>query len=141
MFEVNYFAVLVCAIVSMIVGSIWYGPIFGKKWMEIIGVDPESMKDPVKAKEMQKSMWKSYLLQFVLSILQIYILANYTVGSLSVSSAIFNAFWIWLGFVMPTIVGSVLWTNDSQKMSRFLIQSGYQIVMFVIYGFILGIWI
>ncbi len=36
--EVNYLAIIVGAVFSMILGAIWYGPIFGKKWMEIIGV-------------------------------------------------------------------------------------------------------
>lgn len=28
--SVNLFAVLVCGIVSLVVGALWYGPIFGK---------------------------------------------------------------------------------------------------------------
>lgn len=31
--EINYFAIFVAALVSMTIGSIWYGPLFGKIWM------------------------------------------------------------------------------------------------------------
>ena len=34
MMQVNFLAIIVCAVVSMIVGTIWYGPLFGKKWMK-----------------------------------------------------------------------------------------------------------
>ena len=33
MLEVNYLAVLIAGIVPMIVGAIWYGPLFGKRWL------------------------------------------------------------------------------------------------------------
>ncbi len=33
MFQINLLAVVVCAIASMVLGMLWYGPLFGKKWM------------------------------------------------------------------------------------------------------------
>jgi hypothetical protein len=43
---------------------------------------------------------------------------------------------------MPTIAGTAMWNNDSKKISRarFLIQAGYQLILFVSFGAILGIW-
>jgi hypothetical protein len=135
--EVNYIVIIGGAVLSMVVGSIWYGPLFGKKWMEICGV---SDADVEKRKQMQKEAMPLYGIQFVLSILQVYILSNlitYTNGP-----GIGVAFFMWLGFVMPTIAGCSMWNNNPNKVrwAQFLIQSGYQLVMFVIYGYILGMW-
>lgn len=36
---INLWSVIASAIASMIIGSIWYGPLFGKKFMHIMGMD------------------------------------------------------------------------------------------------------
>lgn len=135
--EINYISILVCGVVAMIVGFIWYGPLFGKKWMEIIGA-PEV--DEQKKKEMQKGMMPMYILQFVLVLGQVYVLSHFVKGWAG-ATGIETAVWIWLGFVMPTIAASVMWTNESKnmKIARFGIQAGYQLVLFVIFGFVLGV--
>ncbi len=140
MIEINYLAVLACAVISMIVGSIWYGPLFGKKWMQIIGADK---LDEIQRKEMQKSAMPLYGVQFVLSILQAYILACYIgIGSWIEISGVFNALLIWVAFVMPTVAGSSMWNNNPTKIkwAQFLIQAGYQLVLFIIFGFVLFMW-
>lgn len=135
---INYLAVLTCGALAMALGALWYGPLFGKKWMEILGVDP---KDVEKCKKMQKESAPLYGVQFGLVLLQLYVLAHYIAGWED-ASGIENALWIWFAFVMPTIAGSSMWTNDSTKVKweRFLIQSGYQLVSFVMFGIILGLW-
>ena len=136
--EINYWAVLVCAVISMIVGFVWYGLIFKNVWIRIIKATPD---DLAKREAMQKSAGPLYLVQFLLTILQLYILAHYIAGWTD-ATGVENSLWIWLGFIVPTIAGSSMWNNDSAKVSwaRFGIQAGYQLVMFVIYGLILGMW-
>ena len=77
-----------------------------------------------------------------LALLQVYVLAWYinTIGN--ISSGIHTAFSIWLAFVMPTIAGTAMWNNDSAKISwaRFFIQSGYQLIIFIVFGLILSFW-
>lgn len=135
--EINIWKVLISVVVSLIIGSIWYGPLFGKKWMEIIGVDPNSMSDE-KKKEMQKKAMPLYLVQALLTFFQVYVLAYYIAGWTE-ASGVENALWIWGAFIVPTLAGASMWTNDSRKIawSRFLIQSGYQLVIFIIFGLIL----
>ncbi len=134
----NWVIILMGGIVSMVVGSIWYGPLFGKKWMEICGVTDLDIE---KRKQMQKEAMPLYVTQFILSLLQIYILSNLiTYGGWGAQS-IWVAVFLWLGFVMPTVAGSAMWNNDSRnvKWARFLIQAGYQLVMFIIYGWMLSL--
>ena len=37
--QVNWIAIVIVAVFNMILGTLWYGPLFGKLWMRIIGVD------------------------------------------------------------------------------------------------------
>ncbi len=34
---INYWAVISCALVAMVVGAMWYGPLFGRAWLKVIG--------------------------------------------------------------------------------------------------------
>lgn len=134
----NYWAILVCAVVAMVLGFVWYGPLFGKAWMRLTGC---ADMDEAKRKEMQKKAMPMYLVQFVLVLVQIFVLATYSITFAPVISVI-NALWIWLGFVMPTIAGSYMWSGDSRKnaWTKFFIQAGFQLVSFLVFGAILGLW-
>ena len=136
--EINYLAILGAAVLSMIVGAIWYGPLFGKVWMEIVGVDANDMK---AREEMQKGAMPLYIIQLLITIGQLYILAHFIKGWNEVSG-IEVALWLWLGFVVPTLAAASMWTTDKTKVkwARFLIQGGYFLVMFIIFGYILGNW-
>lgn len=130
--EINFIAVIVASVLVMVLGAIWYGPLFGAQWMRVIGI---SAKDKKAREKMQKEAGPLYLIQFLLTLLQVAILSLF-VQSFELSGAIVVSFLIWLGFVIPTLAGSAMWTNDSREIqqTRFLIQSGYQLVAFVIYA-------
>ena len=40
----NYLAIVVAGIAAWIIGAIWYGPIFGKKWQKEVGLSDETLK-------------------------------------------------------------------------------------------------
>lgn len=40
----NWYMLFIAAFIPMIVGAIWYGPIFGKKWMNVNGFSEEDLK-------------------------------------------------------------------------------------------------
>ncbi len=136
---INYWAVLACAVASMVIGAIWYGPLFGRKWMAINGANPD---DIARREEMQKAAGPLYGVQFLLSLLQLYVLAQLIVWTGAESKAVWVAFFMWLGFVMPTVAGLSMWTAQPAKVkwATFLISSGYQFVSFFVFGFILGHW-
>ena len=135
---INYLAVLACGVVAMALGFVWFGPLFGKKWSEIIGANTADVE---ARKKMQAAAGKLHVVQFLLAIFQAWVLAYYIQGWKD-ASGVTNAVWIWAAFVMPTVAGSAMWNNDSAKVSwaRFLIQAGYQLVLFVVFGLILGLW-
>jgi len=135
---VNYLAIAAGAVFSMILGTIWYGPLFGKKWMEINGVDT---LDKETLKKMQKSAGPLYAVQFILTLFQVLVLAH-LIADTKIAGGLERSLWIWAAFIIPTLAGAVMWTSDSKnfKWSRFLIQGGYQLVLFVVFGVLLQFW-
>jgi hypothetical protein len=136
--EINLLAVLACGVLAMVIGYVWYGPLFGKKWMEVVGA---TEMDIEARKKMQASAGPLYVVQFLLTLFQAWVLAYYIAGWKE-ASGVANSLWIWAAFVVPVIAGTAMWNNDSAKISwaRFLIQSGYQLVIFIMFGLILGYW-
>lgn len=136
--DINYIAVLACAVLAMGLGAMWYGPLFGKQWMRIIGATD---MDVAARKAMQKNALPLYLVQFVLVLFQVYVLAHFIRGWSDVSW-IENVLWVWAAFVMPTVAAGAMWSNDSRQVmwARFLIQAGYYLVLFLVFGFVLSRW-
>jgi hypothetical protein len=135
---INYWAVVSGAVLSMVIGAIWYGPLFGKKWMEILGVNPSDLE---AKKKMQKSAGLLYLVQFILTLFQVLILAHILADTRLVGG-LQRSLWIWAAFVIPTLAGAVMWTNENGKLkwARFLIQGGYQLILFILFGLLLQYW-
>jgi len=138
---VNYLAVLACGVASMILGSIWYGPLFGKMWIKEMGFDKMSETEREAAK---KGMYKSYALSFVGSLVMAYVLAHALVFAqtylkASNESAAFQAaFWNWFGFIAPVTMGNVLWGRQSWKL--WMVSNAYQLVQLMIFACILVYW-
>ena len=106
--------------------------------MEIIGVDPT---DTEAMKKMQTSTGIFYLTQFLLTLFQLLVLAH-LIADTKIVGGLERAFWIWAAFVIPTLAGAVMWTNEPGRLkwSRFLIQGGYQLVVFIVFGLLLQFW-
>ncbi len=133
--SINYWAVLVCSIVSIVLGSLWYGPLFGKPWIKIMGFKKSSM-DAAK----KKGMAASYFTAFVSSFVMNYILAHFVDYTESATwlMGMQTGFWIWLGFLATTMIGIMLWEGRPFKL--YAINAGHYLVALVINGSILAIW-
>lgn len=139
MSDINFWAVLASAIVAMVLGFVWHGPLFGKKFMAAMGMVMPT--DPEVVKKMKKAMYMTYVIQFLLFVLQVWILAKHI--TLGVDYSPFaTAVCLWLGFVMPTVASSVLWSDRStkNKWTIFLISAGFNLVALAIAAVIIGAW-
>jgi hypothetical protein len=136
--SVNYFAIVVGAVLSMAIGAVWYGPLFGKKWLEIVGATAEDLE---ARKKMQAAAGPLYVVQFVLTLFQVLVLAHLIADTTRVGG-LERSLWIWAAFVIPTLAGAVMWTNEEgrRKWARFLIQGGYQLTIFIVFGLLLQFW-
>ena len=90
---------------------------------------------------MQKAAGPLYVISFILSLFQAFVLAYY-ISIWRQSSGVDHAVWIWVAFIIPTVAAGAMWNNDSKEISwaRFGIQAGYYLVLFVAYGLVLGAW-
>jgi hypothetical protein len=137
--HLNYWAILICGIVSMVWGSLYYGPLFGKIYMRLSGLDK---LDPAKREEMMKGMGLKYFLAFVGAIVMAFILAHFIIfaevymGSYGASVGLTTGFLAWLGLVAPVTMGNVLWGTSSWKFWVF--SNFYYLVQLLAFGIILG---
>ena len=136
---INYVAILVCGVVAMAVGFVWYGPLFGKAYMKVMGV--ENMT-PEEKECMKKDMWAMYFLQFVLSLITALVLDVHILNWKGSESSLVIALCSWFGFVFTTTASASLWSGKPKKLAwrMFLISSGAQLATFIIFGLILGGW-
>jgi hypothetical protein len=134
--NLNYMAIVLCAILAMAMGAIWYGPLFGKMWLKTIGATTLDLK---ARKEMQKQAMPLYAIQFVLALFQIWVFAWY-INTVPEYTGLTHALWILAAFIVPTLAGTAMWNNNSNKikLTQFLLQSGYQFACFAVFGLILG---
>lgn len=135
--EVNLVAVLVAAIVSMVIGALWYSPaLFGKLYMKYCDFNEK------KLKEMKhKNMTKSYLGTFIALLVMAYVLAHFVryVQAATLVDGLAAGFWAWLGFVATVLIGSVLW--DEKPFGMFVLHAGHYLVTLLVMGAILAVWV
>jgi len=136
--SVNYLAIITGTVLSMILGFVWYGPLFGKKWKELAGANDKELKDREK---MQQSMTPLLVGQFVITLFQVLVLAHLIADTTRVGG-LERSLWIWAAFVLPTLFATIMWTAESgkRKKGRLLIQGSYQFVIFAIFGLLLQFW-
>jgi hypothetical protein len=135
---VNLWAVLVCAVADMVLGFLWYSPVlFARPWMVLMGYDPN---DKAKIAEMQKTAGPSYALSLVASVLSAAMLGK-IIAVATVVTALYGmkiGLAVWLGFVTTVQLTNALFSRQPAKL--YAINTGYQLVCYVVMGAILGAW-
>jgi RsiW-degrading membrane proteinase PrsW (M82 family) len=127
---VNYLAVLICGIASMVLGFLWYGPLFGKVWMSLVGLTPQKI-----AKE-KSSMPQTYFLMFIASLVTAYVLFHFiwyaTRANYTLFISIKTALWGWIGLVFPISLTKFLFSPDKKPAKLLFIETGYHLVALVV---------
>lgn len=128
----NWFGIILAAIAQMVVGFIWYGPLFGKTWMSMMGINTQSMS--------REGMGRTYAIQAVGSLVTAYVLAKLVgmMGAKTLAAGVQAGFWVWLGFVATVTLGSVLYERRSWNL--YVLNNGHQLVSLAIMGAILVRW-
>jgi hypothetical protein len=135
---VNLWAVLVSALATMVVGFVWYSPmLFANPWMKLMGYDPN---DKAKIAEMQKSAGPSYAMSLIASILSAFVLGKLiaVAGFVTAFDGLKIGLVVWLGFVTTVQLTNALFSHQRNKL--YMINTGYQLVCYVVMGAILGAW-
>ena len=132
--NINLLAVLIAAVINMVLGMLWYSPVlFGKTWLVAIGKTQEEIK--------QGSTGPLYMVNTIASLVLAYVLAHfvdYTQAKTAAQGAQ-TGFWIWLGFVVTTVLPTYLYEMRPKKV--YFIYITYQLLSFIIMGVVLAIWV
>ena len=136
--HLNWIAVLAAAIAAMVLGFLWYSPVlFAKPWAREMGYD---LNDKAKMEEMRKGAGRAYGGSFVASLISAFTLALILHGlrAESLDFGLMASFHIWLGFVATVQFTGALFAKQSMKL--FGINTGYQLVCYLVMGAILTLW-
>lgn len=128
---VNYWAVLAAALANVVIGFVWYGPLFGKKWMELTGMKPSDAD--------KKAMPKKMLVMAIASFVMAYVLVHFTQPAESLSMALEWATWLWLGFIATVTLGGVLWKKEPHAL--WVLDNGYRLVSILVMTWIVYSWV
>ncbi|GGE95542.1 DUF1761 domain-containing protein [Mycetocola zhadangensis] len=134
--DINYWAVLLATLSSMVVGSIWYTPkVFGNYWMKAANVTPSgNSRDAVRP----------ILLTLVVSFVTAWVLAGTTYLSWNFYSGSF--------FVNALLTGIILWAGftaarfithdafDGRAPGLTVLNVAHEFVTIVIMALIIGVW-
>jgi hypothetical protein len=132
---INYLAILVSSITVTIVGALWYGPLFGKVWIKLMGWSTEKVESAKK-----KNMTKPLITNFIATLVMITILAlalDFT-KTILLKDALLLTFFIWLGFVATVSLNGVLW--EGKPFSLYVLNNAHILVSLIITTLILNSW-
>lgn len=130
----NITAVVVATIAYMIVGMLWYGPLFGKHWLKTMGLSEKDLKK--KKKGLGRALTASFITGLVTAYVLSYAIGYFNVKSIGLAANI--AFWIWLGFVAAVNLPNYFYEQKPLKL--YAIHAAYQLVYLVIMAAILALW-
>ncbi len=137
--SINWLAVLVCVLISMISGSIWYHPkTFFPVWWKGIG---KTEKDNPGSSNMAMTWGLTVFSSFVQAAamaLMINALGGQMTGGVTLLSGAGTGFLLWLGFIAPTYLVNKLFAGHGLKI--WAIEVGNHLVNFVLFGALLGAW-
>jgi hypothetical protein len=129
--QINYWAILVAALSTFLIGGIWYSPaVFGKAWMRENGFTEESMKN--------SNMLKIFGLAFILGLVASVNLAMFMGPESRWEMGALRGFLAGFGWV-ATFVGTH-YLFERKSFTLFLINAGYSVVSLTLMGVIIAAW-
>jgi hypothetical protein len=125
----NPWAVLVAAVSAFVLGGLWYGPLFLKPWARANGVDPAA---PAPHRG------RTFALAFVLSLVAAVAMALALPAGVDAAHGAGLGALVGLLFVATSF--GINYAFSSRPLSLWLIDAGYHVAQFTLYGAILGAW-
>jgi len=135
--DINWLAVVLAAIASMVLGMGWY-TVLGNQWMAALGKTREDIMPDGKGSP------KPFIIAGACQLIMAYFLALLTPAIMSTSAAdiqILDAVNVgahmWFGFMLTGMVLNHAY--QSQKLSLTIIDGGYMLGIMVVQGVVLGL--
>ena len=130
--KVKYLSVIVCAIAYWLLGGLWFGLLFGKKWMALEGFTQAQMQNQNTA--------KLYIITVLLNLLIAYVLANICAWRNANTAGRGAAIGVllWIGFVGPIAYTTFMY--EGRSLVLYGLDYLYPLVGLCMMGAILGLW-
>lgn len=136
--NVNYLAVLLAAISTMVVGATWYIPkVFGNRWMKLAKVKVD--RDKISSSQMAVM----YGGVFLASLISAYVLAHVIALSNNffhnsfLQDALSTGFWLWLGFTACRIFTHDVFENRPRALT--VLNAAHELVTVLVMALIIGL--
>jgi hypothetical protein len=127
--DINWLATLAAAVSAFVLGGLWYGPLFKNAWCREAGVDPNSApKHPARV----------FGSAFVLALIAAIAFACLLGPNPSLQLGLHHGALVGFAFVATSFGINYAFAQRSFKL--WLIDGGYHLLQFVLYGLILGVW-
>lgn len=112
-YTTNYIGVLVAAAGSFFVGFMWFGPLFGKKWMSLMNFTQAHIEEGKR-----KGMAKPMILTGIFALLGAYVFFTVaeSLGLSGLPDALCLALAAWVGFSLPIFMNTLLWEGRSLEL-------------------------
>ena len=128
--EFNWLAILAATAAGFLLGGLWYGPLFGKAWLNAIGKTEDDIK-PSPA---------PFIICFVTALITSIALSAlvHSLGSTGIGEGVMLGLLMGIGFIATAMASDSAFCGWGLPL--FLIQSGYRVTYTVIMGAILAVW-
>lgn len=128
--DVNWLAVLLCGLSSMVLGAIWYSPmLFARKWQAETRLSDEDLKGA--------NMGLIYGTAFVLSLIAAAMFAIFLGRALPVGVA--TGYGASAGICWVAASFGISYLFERRSLALWAINGGYHALQFTLFGLILGL--
>ena len=128
--EVNWIAVGLCAVSSLVLGAIWYSPaLFARQWQTAAGLSEEQASSG--------NMGLIFGTAFALSLVAAAVFAMFLGKEMSLGAATAAGFAAGLFWVAASY--GINYLFERRPMRLWLINGGYHTLQFTLFGLILGL--
>lgn len=127
--ELNIWAVLAAAVSAFVLGGLWYGALFSKVWQRAAGVSDEQLQNQNAA--------KIFGLAFVLSLVAALVFHLFLGPNPGLEFALGAGLSAGLCWVAAAL--GIIYLFEHRPMSHFLVNGGYVMLMFALFGLVFGL--
>jgi len=131
--SINYLAVFVSAIISFVIGFLWYGLIFKNAWLNAVGKTEEELR---KNNNVKFNYFITFVSEFFMALVVAYFIA--LTGATNFVGALRVALAAWVGFVATVTLIDGLFAKRRFKL--LLINSVFHLVNLIIFAAVLINW-
>lgn len=134
--QVNWLAVVLAALSTMVVGSVWYSrAVFGEQWIKLARLDVKKMEKEGATKAIVVTLVVSFVSAFVLA--HVTFLSHNYFGNSFLQDALSTAFWVWLGFTAARFITHDAFEGRPAKLTYMNV--AHEFVTFMVMALIIGL--